>query len=157
MRVKVSLTLGFWLADTCCTQALWHAITATNPSKFQDDEVLSRELPVESITFDEVQEFITKLNKRFDNKSTFALPSEEQWEYACRAGTPTRYSCGETISNQQANFYDKSSEVKTEKETQWSSSRSLEIRGGSIKCMVMYGSGAQIHTIITSLIHDRHG
>lgn len=101
---EVTLTQGFWLADTCCTQALWQAITGTNPSRFHEDEVLSRELPVESITFVEVQAFITKLNASFDNKATFAPPSEAQWEYACRAGTSTPFSFGDTISTEVSNF-----------------------------------------------------
>ena len=101
---EVSLTQGFWLADTCCSQSLWQVITGTNPSNFQDDENLNRELPVESVSFEDVQDFITKLNARLDNISTFSLPSEAQWEYACRAGTSTPFSFGDTISTEQANF-----------------------------------------------------
>lgn len=101
---EVSLTQGFWLADTCCSQSIWHAITGTNPSGFQDDEVYSRDLPVERVTFAEVQEFITKLNVRLNCDAAFSLPSEAQWEYACRAGTSTPFSFGDTITTEQANF-----------------------------------------------------
>ncbi len=48
---EVTLTRGFWLADTACMQAVWNAITGANPSEFHSDEVLSAELPVEPFLF----------------------------------------------------------------------------------------------------------
>ena len=100
----VTLTRGFWLADTACTQAVWNAITGANPSEFKSDEVFSAELPVETVSFDDVQKFLTQLNERLGHGSLFSLPTEAQWEYACRAGTDTPFSFGETISTDQANF-----------------------------------------------------
>ena len=77
---RVTLTKGYWLFDTPVTQALWEAVMGSNPSKFQ-----SLDRPVEQVSWDETEEFLNKLNKRFDDLD-LTLPTEAQWEYACRAG-----------------------------------------------------------------------
>ncbi|HFD86134.1 MAG TPA: hypothetical protein ENJ35_00480, partial [Gammaproteobacteria bacterium] len=79
---QVILTQGYWLADTACTQALWQAVMGENPSDFQDDP----ENPVESVSWLDVQVFLKKLNQQIPGLQV-RLPSEAQWEYACRAGT----------------------------------------------------------------------
>jgi formylglycine-generating enzyme required for sulfatase activity len=80
---RVRLTQGFWIADTPCTQGLWKAVMGTNPSRFVDDE-----RPVEQVSWLETQEFLTRLNERIPMLRA-ALPTEAQWEYACRAGSTT--------------------------------------------------------------------
>ncbi len=78
---EVTLTRGYWLADTPCTQAFWHAVMGNNPSRFQ-----SPERPVEQVSWDDCQEFVAKLDGRVPGFGA-RLPSEAEWEYACRAGT----------------------------------------------------------------------
>ncbi len=78
---RVSLEEGFWLFDTPCTQALWQAVMGENPSEFQ-----SPERPVEQVGWDDCREFLNRINQRLPGLG-LGLPSEAQWEYACRAET----------------------------------------------------------------------
>lgn len=95
----VTLTRGYWLADTACTQALWIAVTGINPSRFQE----SLNLPVETVSWDDVKQFIRRLNAQ-ETGLNARLPTEAEWEYACRAGTSTPFSFGTRITPNQVNF-----------------------------------------------------
>ena len=96
---QVTLSQGFWLADTVCTQALWKAVMGDNPAFFTDNE----NNPVEQVSWDDVHNFIKQLNILTSGLDA-QLPTEAQWEYACRAGTTTPFSFGETITPDQVNF-----------------------------------------------------
>jgi sulfatase modifying factor 1 len=96
---QVTLTQGYWLADSTCTQALWWAVMGNNPSHFQDDE----NNPVEQVSWSDAQQFIEKLNGLIPNLNA-RLPTEAQWEYACRAGKTTPFSFGENITPEQVNY-----------------------------------------------------
>ncbi|MBF0399829.1 MAG: formylglycine-generating enzyme family protein [Magnetococcales bacterium] len=85
----VTLRQGYWLFDTPCTQGLWQAVMGNNPSRFQ-----SPDRPVERVSWNDVQAFLEKINRRVPGLE-LALPSEAQWEYACRAGTTTPIYTGE--------------------------------------------------------------
>ena len=88
---KVELS-PFLIAKTETTQKQWHTITGNNPSWFKGDSN-----PVDSVSWD-----ICK--KEFCEKVGLKLPTEAQWEYACRAGTTTPFYIGNSLSSIQANF-----------------------------------------------------
>ncbi|HID20617.1 MAG TPA: formylglycine-generating enzyme family protein [Methanophagales archaeon] len=89
---KVKINNPFYLGTYPVTQAEWKAVMDDNPFYFKGDD-----LPVESVSWDDVQEFIKKLNEK-EGTNKYRLPSEAEWEYACRAGTITRYSFGDSDS-----------------------------------------------------------
>ena len=82
-RHKVTLTKGFWLSETPCTQAFWKAVMGENPSHFK-----SPNHPVERVSWTDCQNFIKKLNSYLPGLEA-RLPTEAEWEYSCRAGTET--------------------------------------------------------------------
>ncbi len=83
----VNLSKGFWLADSACTQALWQAVMDGNPAYFSADP--SR--PVERVSWDDVRTFLGRLNGPAPGHG-FALPTEAQREYACRAATTSPFA-----------------------------------------------------------------
>ncbi|SFL01666.1 Formylglycine-generating enzyme, required for sulfatase activity, contains SUMF1/FGE domain [Nitrosomonas aestuarii] len=96
---EVTITHGYWLADTACTQAFWSAVKKENLAHFTED----MNNPVESVSWRDVRQFIDQLNH--DYPDLYArLPTEAQWEYACRAGTTTPFSFGEQITPEQVNY-----------------------------------------------------
>ncbi len=90
---KVTITKGFYLGKYEVTQAQWEAVMGSNPSKWKGPD-----LPVEQVSWEDCPGFLKKLNEKAKNslKGRMAsLPTEAQWEYACRAGTKTRWSFGD--------------------------------------------------------------
>jgi len=81
---KVTLTKGFWIATTETTQTAWESVMGYNPSKIK-----GAQHPVESISWEDAQKFIKKLN---NGGAKFRLPYEAEWEYACRAGSSDPYA-----------------------------------------------------------------
>jgi formylglycine-generating enzyme required for sulfatase activity len=82
-RHEEAIDPGFWMFDTPCTQSLWQEVMGENPSHFQ-----GADRPVENVSWGDCRVFIQRLNHRM-NGLGLALPSEAQWECACRAGTET--------------------------------------------------------------------
>jgi formylglycine-generating enzyme required for sulfatase activity len=78
----ITISRGFWLGKTEVTQGLWKAAMGSNPANFQSGD----NYPVEQVSWDDCQRFIAKLNQ-LTGKNSFRLPTEAEWEYACRAGT----------------------------------------------------------------------
>ena len=95
---EVTLTEGYWLFDTTVTQALWRLVMNHNPSRFQDPE-----RPVENVSWHDCHEFIEKLDA-LNPELGLTLPSEAQWEYACRAGSRTPFTFGHRITPELANY-----------------------------------------------------
>jgi formylglycine-generating enzyme required for sulfatase activity len=106
----VELTKGFFMGVYPVTQEQWHGevirdyvkpwegFDLANPSRFRSQ----KKLPVETVSWDDCQGFIKKLREK--DKQRYRLPTEAEWEYACRAGTSTPFYFGETISTDQANY-----------------------------------------------------
>jgi formylglycine-generating enzyme required for sulfatase activity len=85
---QVAITRPFYLGRYEVTQEQWQRVMHNNPSGFKGTN-----LPVENVSWNDCQIFLAKLRSK--TKRKFALPTEAQWEYACRAGTTNTYSCGE--------------------------------------------------------------
>ena len=85
---KVTLTRGFYMQTTEVTQAQWKAVMGDNPSYFKEDG-----LPVERVSWDAAYEFIQKLNK-MEATDRYRLPTEAEWEYACRSRSKTAFCFG---------------------------------------------------------------
>jgi formylglycine-generating enzyme required for sulfatase activity len=96
---KVTLTKGFYMQTTQITQKQWQAVMGSNPSHFKHDV----NCPVEQVSWDDTQDFIRKLNEK-EGENKYRLPTEAEWEYACRAGTTTPFYFGKCLSAYQANY-----------------------------------------------------
>ena len=94
---KVTIKQPFYMGKYPITQAQWIAIMGNNPSSSKGDN-----RPVERVSWDDAVKFCEKLSNL--TNQTYRLPSEAEWEYACRAGTTTKYYFGETISDKLANY-----------------------------------------------------
>ena len=88
---------GFFMARYQVTQRQWQAVMGDNPSRFKGEN-----LPVEMVSWHDSQEFCKRLAKK--NGLLYRLPSEAEWEYACRAGTTTPFHFGATITTDLANY-----------------------------------------------------
>ncbi|MBC1221800.1 SUMF1/EgtB/PvdO family nonheme iron enzyme [Nostoc sp. UCD121] len=87
----------FFMGKYAVTQAQYQAIMGSNPSNFKGEK-----RPVEQVIWDEAVEFCEKLSQKIGK--TYRLPSEAEWEYACRAGTTTPFYFGETITTDLVNY-----------------------------------------------------
>ena len=84
---------GFWMGKHEVTQGQWKKIMGSNPSYKKGDTY-----PVEEVSWDDAQEFISKLNAKGNGKHDFRLPTEAEWEYACRSGgKPEKYAGGSDV------------------------------------------------------------
>jgi formylglycine-generating enzyme required for sulfatase activity len=96
-RTVVTITKGFWMSRCETTQAEYEAVLGKNPSYFNENP----QCPVENVTWDDASWYCYKLTEReraegrLPGGHVYRLPTEAEWEYACRAGTTTRFSFGE--------------------------------------------------------------
>jgi hypothetical protein len=89
----VTLTSGFWMSPTEVTRAQWRAIMKKDPADAPAATPGDGSLPVTQVSWDDARAFCVQLSKRLGREIT--LPTESQWEYACRAGKTTAYHFGE--------------------------------------------------------------
>lgn len=89
---EVTINNSFYMGKYPVTQKQWNKVMGNNPSDFKGED-----RPVESVSWEDVQEFVKKLNEK-EGANKYRLPSEAEWEYACRAGKQTRYSFGDDES-----------------------------------------------------------
>ena len=94
---EVTLTKPFYMGKYEVTQVEWQAVMGNNPS-----QIKGARLPVTNVSWNDCQDFIKKLNAR--RNGFYRLPTEAEWEYACRAGSKTVYSFGDSITNGDANY-----------------------------------------------------
>jgi formylglycine-generating enzyme required for sulfatase activity len=105
---EVTISKPFYLGVYPVTQQEWNTVMKKNPSRFKGEH-----LPIESVSWNDVQEFIKQLNQK-EGSNKYRLPSEAEWEYAARAGTNTRYSYGDDESKLgDYAWYDENSDSKT--------------------------------------------
>ncbi len=85
---------GFWLGKYPVTQGVWQAVIGDNPSHFDAGD----DYPVENVSWEDAREFIRRFNSLAGGRYEFRLPSEAQWEYACRSGGGSeKYAGGEDV------------------------------------------------------------
>ena len=87
---QVTISHGFWLGKYEVTQSQWESVMGSNPSLFP-----GANRPVEAVSWEDVQDFIAALNTGKGGAAEYRLPTESEWEYACRAGTTSRFYWGE--------------------------------------------------------------
>ena len=95
---QVNITKQYYIGKYEVTQELWEAVIGHNPSSKNK----GAKLPVTDVSWNDCQEFLKRLNEK--SNTVYRLPTEAEWEYACRAGTTTAYSFGDSITKNYANF-----------------------------------------------------
>lgn len=109
-QVPVTLSKGFWMAKFETTQGDWKRIVGKLPGDLTAELPEGDAYPVGNVNFAEAESFCEKLTQaahesgELPSNWEFRLPTEAQWEYACRAGTTTATSFGNSLSSKQANF-----------------------------------------------------
>ncbi len=109
-QVEVTLTRGFWMGKYEVTQGQWKRVVGKLPGELTAELPEGDDFPVGNVNFAEAEAFCQKLTQLgrqsgdMPNDWEFRLPTEAQWEYACRARTTTATSFGDKLSSKQANF-----------------------------------------------------
>lgn len=117
---KITINQDFWLQKTEVTQAQWKAVMDVFPSEYSyiSSEFLGDSKPIFSVSWDDTQKFIKKLNAR--NEGMYRLPTEAEWEYAARAGTTSDYAGNlDAMAWYEANSGGKTHPVGTKQANDW--------------------------------------
>ena len=105
-QYDVEISKGYWLGKYEVTQGEWESRMGSNPSLFKNDP----RLPVETVSWEDAMAFCTKLTEReraagrLPSHLEYSLPTEAEWEYACRAGTTGPFHYGSSLDSSMANF-----------------------------------------------------
>ena len=131
---RATITKPFYMGVYPVTQAQYRAVMGDNPSKFG-----GADLPVERVNWDDAVKFCQALSQKAGRN--LRLPTEAEWEYACRAGTTTPFNTGENISTNQARY------------------NVNQIYGNGVKEMLREGGTVQVGTFPANAwgLHDMHG
>jgi len=97
---EVTISKDFFIQTTEVTQGQWKMVMGSNPSAFSN---CGDKCPVEMVNWNDVEEFIAKLNTK--GEGSYRLPTEAEWEYSARAGTKTPFFFGNCLSTNQANYH----------------------------------------------------
>jgi formylglycine-generating enzyme len=100
---RVSLSEGFWLADTPCTDLFWEGIGADRDSSETSESTILGMHPITNVSWDKVLLFLQAIATYLPTNVRAFLPSEAQWEYACRAGTESAYWWGDAPDENRMN------------------------------------------------------
>ena len=141
LRHRVLLTQGYYLGKYAVTQAQWLAVMGNNPARFKESGL---QAPVETVSWQESAEFC--------KQTGLELPTEAQWEYACRAGTTTAFNLGDNITLAQVNYngnysYKGAARGEYRRKTVTVGSMGHPIPGDCMRCMAMFGNGVRIGMI----------
>jgi sulfatase modifying factor 1 len=117
----VTLTEGFWLAETACPRAVWEAVVGDAAGWYLDrwNPDLRINSPVRSLTWYDCQLFLEKAESRCPGLR-LRLPTEAEWEYACRAGTTTAFSFGDDVTAEQVRYFRSHSSPRAVSDSQYS-------------------------------------
>ena len=96
----VRISRAFYVGRYEVTQGQWQKVMGSNPSRFQK---CGPDCPVERVNWHQIQTFVARLNER-SSLPPLRLPTEAEWEYACRAGTTTPFSTGKNLTTAEANY-----------------------------------------------------
>ena len=97
---QVDVTKGFYMQTTEVTQGQWKKLMGVNLSFFKR---CGDNCPVEKVSWNDIQEFVERLNE-IEDSGKYRLPTEAEWEYACRAATTSPFYCGKCLSSDAANY-----------------------------------------------------
>jgi formylglycine-generating enzyme required for sulfatase activity len=112
-QVEVTLTRGFWMGKYEATQGQWKRVMGKLPGELTAELPEGDDYPVGNVNFAEAEGFCARLTKLARQSGDlpegweFRLPTEAQWEYACRAGTTTATAFGDALGSKQANVKNK--------------------------------------------------
>jgi formylglycine-generating enzyme required for sulfatase activity len=104
---EVEITRSFYLGIFPVTQAQYEKVMGRNPAHFNRSHGGGHDYPVETVTWSEAEQFCARLSLMPEEEMhgrAYRLPTEAEWEYACRAGTTTAFSCGDKLTPKEAHF-----------------------------------------------------